>query len=150
MAFGVGAVWNASMGKFDRAAAIVADRTGVGLPVPGERRTKQQAERLLALTYDEDPRVRQLAVRNLCPCHVQGDVPEVWDRILELVDDQDDGVRHDVLHTLVDGSPRRIRRQVVAALEDLARDPSIRRARRQSARDAVRRYHRNGQLTPHH
>lgn len=137
------------MGKLDRAVEIARAATGVGLPVHGERRTAEQTQAFLALTYDSDPRVRQVAIRNLCPCHVQGDVPEVWDRILELSSDPDDGVRHDVLHTLVDGSPRRLRPAVVEVLERLARDPSIRRARRRFAHDALRRYHRTGMLDPH-
>src|SRR3954468_5356967 len=123
------------MGKLDRGVTVVCDRVGVGLPVPGERRTKEQVAGLLELTYHDDPRVRQVAIRNLCPCHVQGDVPEVWDRLLELSTDPDDGVRHDVLHTLVDGAPRRIRPAVVEVLEALARDRTIRRSRRQFAGD---------------
>lgn len=137
------------MGKFDRAVAVAVERAGVGLPANGERRNREQVDAFLALTYDDDPRVRQVAIRNLCPCHIQGDVPEVWDRLLELTTDEDDGVRHDVLHTLVDGSPRRMRPQVVEALEVLARDRRIRRARRQFALEAIRRYHRTGQLDPH-
>ena len=137
------------MGKLDHAVAVVRERVGVGLPVPGERRTRDQVKGLLDLTYDDDPRVRQVAIRNLCPCHIQGDVPEVWDRLLDLVDDSDDGVRHDVLHTLVDGSPRRLTFKVVEALEVMAKDRSIRRSRRQFAQDAIRRYHRTGQLDPH-
>ena len=78
--------------------------------MPGERRSREQVDGFLSLTYDDDPRVRQVAIRNLCPCHIQADVPAVWDRLLELAGDPDDGVRHDVLHTLVDGSPRRIAR----------------------------------------
>jgi hypothetical protein len=137
------------MGKLDRAVAVAVERVGVGLPVNGERRTKEQAEAFLGLTFDGDPRVRQVAVRNLCPCHLQGDVPEVWDRLLDMVDDPDDGVRHDVLHNLVDGSPRRIRAEVVGALEVLGRDRRISRARRRFAQEAVRRYHRTGTLDPH-
>lgn len=137
------------VGKLDHAAAVARDRVGVGLPVPGERRTRAEVDGLLKLTYHDDPRVRQVAIRNLCPCHIQGDVPEVWDRLLELADDRDHRVRHDVLHTLVDGSPRRIRPKVVEILEALAKDRGIRRARRQFAQDAVRRYHRTGQLDPH-
>ena len=137
------------MGKLDRAVQVAVERVGVGLPAVGERRTKEQTAGFLDLTYDDDPKVRQVAIRNLCPCHIQGDVPEVWDRLLELADDPDDGVRHDVLHNLVDGSPRRLRPAVVDVLEKLAKDRSIRRSRRQFAQDAVRRYHRTGQLDPH-
>ena len=137
------------MGKLDRAVAVAVDRVGVGLPVSGERRTREQVEGLLELTYDDDPRVRQVAVRNLCPCHIQGDVPEVWDRILELGSDSDDGVLANVLHTLVDGSPRRIRGQVVELLERVAHDRTASRARRRFAREALARYHRTGQFDPH-
>jgi HEAT repeat protein len=137
------------MGKLDRATAVAIERVGVGLPVPGERRTREQVEGFLELTYDDDAKVRQVAIRNLCPCHIQGDVPEVWDRLLEMTSDPDDGVRHDVLHTLVDGSPRRLRIAVVDALEVMAKDRAIKRSRRQFALEAVRRYHRTGQLDPH-
>ena len=123
------------MGKLDRAVARAVERVGVGLPVPGERRSREQVDGFLSLTYDDDPRVRQVAIRNLCPCHIQADVPAVWDRLLELAGDPDDGVRHDVLHTLVDGSPRRMRAEVVEALEVMAKDRSIRRGRRQFAQD---------------
>ena len=137
------------MGKLDRAVEVAVAEAGVGLPVKGQRRTKEQTSSFLRLTYHDDPKVRQVAIRNLCPCHVQGDVPEVWDRLLELSGDPDDGVRHDVLHTLVDGSPRRLREAVVEVLERLAKDRSIRRSRRQFAQDALRRYHRTGMLDPH-
>lgn len=137
------------MGKLDRAIGVAVDRVGVGLPVKGERRTRAQVEGFLELTYDDDPRVRQVAIRNLCPCHIQGDVPEVWDRLLELASDADDDVRHDVLHNLVDGSPRRMREAVVEAVDVMAKDRAIRRGRRQFAQDALRRYRRTGQLSPH-
>lgn len=68
------------MGKLDRAHAAAVERVGVGLPAPGERRTRAQVQAFLDLTHDDDPKLRQVAVRNLCPCHIQGDVPEVWDR----------------------------------------------------------------------
>lgn len=137
------------MGKLDRAVDVAIAEAGAGLPVTGERRTKEQTAAFLRLTYHDDPKVRQVAIRNLCPCHIQGDVPEVWDRLLELSHDPDDGVRHDVMHTLVDGSPRRLRASVVDVLERLAKDRSIRRSRRQFAQEALRRYHRTGQLDPH-
>jgi hypothetical protein len=137
------------MGKLDRGVQVAMERVGVGLPVPGERRTPEQVATFLELTYDDDPKVRQVALRNLCPCHIKGDVPEVWDRILELTADPDDGVKHDVLHTLIDGAPRRLHPVVVEALEVVVKDRSIRRGRRQFAQEAVRRYHRTGHLDPH-
>jgi hypothetical protein len=137
------------MGKLDHAVAVAVERTGVGLPVNKERRTREQTEAFLELSYDADPRVRQVAIRNLCPCHVQGDVEPVWDRLLELADDSDDGVKHDVLHTLVDGSPRRLRNEVVEVLERFAKDRTIKRSRRQFVQAALRSYHRTGQFDPH-
>lgn len=137
------------MGKLDRGVAVALEVVGVGLPAPGERRNREQVQQFLTLTLHSDPAVRQVAVRNLCPCHIQGDVPEVWDRLLDMTDDPDEGVRYGVLHTLVDGSPRRLRDRVVVALERLAKDRGIKRSYRQFAQAAVRRYHRTGQLDPH-
>ena len=35
-------------------------------------------------TYDQDPRVRIRATRDLCPCEVKHDVLLVWSRLFEL------------------------------------------------------------------
>jgi len=72
------------MGKLDHAAAVVRERVGVGLPVPGERRIRDQIKGLLDLSYDDDPRVRQVAIRNLDICRIAaGEGNEVYDVTLE-------------------------------------------------------------------
>lgn len=67
---------------------------------------KERAIEVLEFTHDPDPLVRRLAAKALCPCHVKADLPEVWDRLVEMTDDPDAGVRLDVVHALGDGSPR--------------------------------------------
>jgi hypothetical protein len=137
------------MAKLDRAVRIAEEHVGVGMPMKGERRTKEQVAGFLELTHHEDPTVRRVAIRNLCPCHIQGEVDQVWDRLFEMAADPDEGVRHEVLHTMVDGSPRSRRLEVVEALERFAKDRGLKRSRRQFVNDALRRYHRTGQLDPH-
>lgn len=133
------------MGKLDRAVAVAVERTGCGLPQPNERRTKEQVAAFIELSHDPDPRVRQVAVRNLCPCHVQGEIAEAWDRLFELASDPDSSVRGDVLHTVVDGSPRHRREQVLELLEVFQRDPD--RKRRRTANQRLGQYRRTGKLT---
>jgi hypothetical protein len=76
---------------------------------------------------------RRVAVRALCPCHVRADRDAVWDRLLEMTDDQDRKVRSHVIHALTDGSPRDRERDVIGALKRMQFDPDPglrRRARR--------------------
>jgi hypothetical protein len=133
------------MGKFDRAVAVAVERVGVGLPQKGEHRTSEQVAGFLELTHDDDPRVRQVAVRNLCPCHIQGDVTEVWDRLFEMSSDPDSGVRGDVLHTVFDGTPRHMRERALGLLETFRNDPD--RRHRRGAVDRLALYRRTGYLT---
>ena len=114
------------MGRY----AHVTRRTGWGIPRVDVRPSDEQLQELLTLTQDRDPNVRRVAVKNLCPCHVQRDLSEVWRRLLELTCDPDPGVRMDVLHNLTDGSPPELAARVVAVVEELMSDPA----------DKVRRY----------
>ena len=107
------------MGKYTE----VSQRVGVELPQPGGRPTDEQLDRLLGLSFDEDPLVRRLALKNLCPCHVRRERTDVWDRVFALADDPDPGVRHDAIHALTDGSPRDLGPRVHAALERARTDP---------------------------
>lgn len=98
----------------------------------------------LALTFDPDPKVRKLAVHNLCPCEVKHNVPPVWDRLLAMVDDPDAKVRSQVLHTLCDGSPKERHAQVVAAVQRMHDDPDPGLRRR--VRHLLAQYRRTGKI----
>jgi vesicle coat complex subunit len=101
----------------------VTRRTGWQVPGPEFCPTEQQVQDLLALTQDRDPKVRRVAVKNLCPCHVRRELAPVWQRLLEMTFDADAGVRIDVLHNLTDGSPAELEAQVVAVVQRCLGDP---------------------------
>ncbi len=126
------------MGKYDKARA----KTGLRIP-PGDARTTEVDE-ILDLTYDDDSKVRALAVKNLCPCHVRADVEPVWSRIYELATDPERMVRAGVLHALGDGSPRDRVDEVVGVLEVLRRDPD--RAIRRTANKVLWHHQRTGKV----
>ncbi len=48
-------------------------------------------DEVLKDTYSTDPKTRKNAARELCPCEVKFNRREVWDRLLELTQDQDSG-----------------------------------------------------------
>ena len=43
----------------------------------------------LERTHDPDPRKRKAALKDLCPCHVRADIPQLWDRIFEMLSDDE-------------------------------------------------------------
>ena len=43
----------------------------------------------LQRTHDPDPRKRKKALKDLCPCHVRADIPQLWDRIFEMLSDEE-------------------------------------------------------------
>ena len=61
----------------------------------------------------------------MCPCHVKRDVPEFWERVFELADDEDKDIRFQILHNMCDGSPPGYEDKVVEALEIFNRDPDL-------------------------
>ncbi|HKF76543.1 MAG TPA: HEAT repeat domain-containing protein [Candidatus Dormibacteraeota bacterium] len=121
-----------------------ARKAGLNPPVGGRRLTADESDRALALTRDPEPRVRQAALMNLCPCHLRTDRPEVWERVFELAADPDVHVRKQVLHTLGDGSPRRLEDRVIATLESMRQDPDGRL--RRNVRRLLAQYRRTGRV----
>ena len=107
------------MGRY----ANVTRLTGWGIPQAGFCPTDRQVDELLLLTRARDPDIRRVAVKNLCPCHLQRVRTDVWDRLLQLTSDSNPGVRMDVLHNLTDGSPPELAKNVVHAVEALMDDP---------------------------
>lgn len=74
-------------------------------------------------TYDPSPLKRKRALRELCPCHVRQDIPEVWERVFEMLGDESGIVRDQALHALGDGSPAHLEERIVTAVEGLYNDP---------------------------
>jgi len=87
-------------------------------------------EKVIALTYSEDPKVRKATLRKMCPCHVKSNIESVWKRILEMTHDPDANVRYQVMHNLCDGSPLCREDDVIRALEDMHNDPDKKIRRR--------------------
>jgi hypothetical protein len=113
----------------------------------GKRHRDQLAEDTqahIARSFDPDPKVRKLAVHDMCPCEVKHNVPVVWDRLLAMVDDPDAKVRSQVLHTLCDGSPKERHGQILAAIEGRRNDPDPGLRRR--VRHILAQYQRTGKI----
>lgn len=105
---------------------------------------RHEIDELLAATRSDDARERNEALRVLCPCHVKFNDRRVWDRALEMVDDDDVKVRGTVLHLLCDGSPRERKDEVVAAVERMQHDADEKLRRR--ARKVMAEYRRTGKI----
>jgi hypothetical protein len=70
----------------------------------GELRvSRAQIPELLALSRSSDAEDRLIAAQFLCPCHVRGRIPEVWDALFRMMEDTDERVRLRAWHTLEDG-----------------------------------------------
>ena len=128
------------MGKYAHTMA----KTGLRIPGPDACTSPTEIPRLLELTYDDDPKVRRLAAKNLCGCHVRADHPEIWDRVLELLGDPDAGVRSDAVHALGDSSPKHRVHDFAAALEPLSNDPD--RHLRKRVRKVLTAYRKTGSV----
>ena len=106
------------------------------------RTARNEIPEWLELTRSAVASHRRRALQALCPCEVKSDNPEVWQRVLEMVDDPDNAVRRWVIHVLCDGSPARYRDQIVKALEERYNDSDPRV--RKSVRKALNSQRRSG------
>jgi hypothetical protein len=109
-----------------------------------EKRSADEIDELVTLTFDADPKIRKAAVADLCPCHVRADFAGAWDRILDMTTDPEPKVRRAVVHALADGSPRNRADQVVAALDSLRNDPD--RVVRKQVNKVLGSYRRTGRI----
>ena len=107
------------MGRYTAAIA----KTGLSIPGAGTCPAEKQIPQLLEFTRDDDPKVRRLALKHLCPCRLQRQREAVWARVFELTSDPDPGVRRDVVHAMTDGSPREYADRVRSHLESMRHDP---------------------------
>ena len=85
-------------------------------------RETEDMQLILQLTHSKDNDIRLEAVKQLCPCKVQKDIEVFWDRVFEMVGDEDAKIRQRVLHIICDGSPERLELKVVDALNEFNRD----------------------------
>jgi hypothetical protein len=129
------------MGKYD----AVRERTGWGIPGPADTsRSPEEIDELIGLTFDHDPKVRKIAVANLCPCHVRADFGQAWDRILAMAADPSPIVRRQVVHMLADGSPNHRQDEILAVLDGLRNDED--KVVRKTVRRVLGAYHRTGRI----
>ena len=83
----------------------------------------ENIEEIIELTRHESALVRLKAAQQMCPCHVQCDQPDFWNRLFELAQDEDESVRAQVLHNMCDGSPPGYEDRIIECLEIFNRDP---------------------------
>ena len=82
----------------------------------------EDIDEIITLTKDSDPAVRAKAVRTICPCRVYDKIDDFWNRVLEMIGDEDDTVRENVLHVLCDGSPDYLEDRIIQAVQTFNRD----------------------------
>lgn len=99
-------------------------------------------EEFIRLTRDEDWKIRKAALREMCPCHVKKEIPEIWQRTLEMYTDENAMVREQVVHSLCDGSPQSMELEVVEVLEKLWNDEDDKVKKK--VRKALNSYRRTG------
>ena len=58
----------------------------------------------------------------MCPCRVKDDIPEFWNRLFEMSDDDNADIRYQVMHNLCDGSPPQYEKQIMDCIEKFNRD----------------------------
>jgi hypothetical protein len=91
-----------------------------------------------------DAKVRLRVLRDLCPCHVRRNVPDIWNRVLHLVHDDDVRVRSAVLHLIADGSPTDRAEEMAWAVGTMVNDADLKLRRR--ARRVLAAFRRDGSV----
>lgn len=65
--------------------------------------SRETVSELLEMACSLDAEDRLFAAEFLCPCHVKGRIPEVWQALYRMMEDEDWRVRRAAWHTLEDG-----------------------------------------------
>ncbi|XP_060574177.1 uncharacterized protein LOC132731896 [Ruditapes philippinarum] len=99
-------------------------------------------ETIISLTKHNSARVRQRALKEMCPCRVKEDLSDFWNRVMEMIDDESATVRYQVMHTLCDGSPSHMEDNVADAL-DIFNNDADKKIRRK-AHQVLTTYRRTG------
>lgn len=103
-----------------------------------------EVDEVIDLSRDPDPKQRAEAVRIMCPCQLKMDIPRVWDRLIEMAQDESVLVRKNVFHVLADGSPRYREQQIVGVIEQMHNDPDPKL--RRHVRKLLAHYRHGGRL----
>ena len=53
-------------------------------------------ETIISLTKHNSARVRQRALKEMCPCRVKEDLSDFWNRVMEMINDESATVRYQV------------------------------------------------------
>eukprot|EP01118_Nematostelium_gracile_P001108 TRINITY_DN11134_c0_g1_i1.p1 TRINITY_DN11134_c0_g1~~TRINITY_DN11134_c0_g1_i1.p1 ORF type:complete len:114 (+),score=24.21 TRINITY_DN11134_c0_g1_i1:122-463(+) len=99
-------------------------------------------EDLMNKTKSKDAVVRKKALKEFCPCNVRKDIDLIWERIMEMVDDDSPTVRYQVVHNLCDGAPKHMEDKIVTQLETMWNDPDLKV--RKAVRRVLNSYRRTG------
>jgi hypothetical protein len=71
---------------------------------PGEQKVSRASiPDLLDLSCSSAVEDRLVAAQYLCPCHIQARLPEVWEAVFRMMEDEDRRVRFAAWHTWEDG-----------------------------------------------
>lgn len=99
----------------------ISERQQLGILLKRVQET-EDIDEIIQLTKHSNPTVRSQAIRSICPCKVYDKIDSFWQRILEMVDDEDDNVRYNVLHVLCDGSPDYLEDSIIRGVDKLNHD----------------------------
>ncbi|KAL0484486.1 hypothetical protein AKO1_005137 [Acrasis kona] len=97
----------------------------------------------IMLTKSDKANDRFEALKTMCPCKVLMDCDEIWERVFEMAqEEQDSRVRYQIVHTLCDGSPNHREDKVISTLEGMWNDTDLKI--RKQVRRVLNTYRRTG------